>query len=149
MYGSSQEVIGYGLRSSATRSASSRPTRSGPRSGERGPAQIEESRRLWGVPRFDLLQVHNLLAWEEHLPTLFAMKAAGRLALRRHHDVRRAAASTRSSRSCARSRSTSSRSPTTLLDREVEQRILPLARERGIAVIANRPFREGALVRAA
>ena len=34
-----------------------------------------------------------------------------------------------------------------ILDREVESRILPLARDRGIAVIANRPFREGALVR--
>ena len=33
-----------------------------------------------------------------------------------------------------------------LLDREVEERILPLAHERGIAVIANRPFREGALI---
>ncbi|MDB5945712.1 MAG: aldo/keto reductase, partial [Ramlibacter sp.] len=35
-----------------------------------------------------------------------------------------------------------------ILDRQVEQRILPLARERGIAVIANRPFREGALIEA-
>ena len=35
-----------------------------------------------------------------------------------------------------------------LLDREVEERILPLARERGIAVISNRPFSEGALLRA-
>ena len=34
-----------------------------------------------------------------------------------------------------------------IVDREVEARILPLARERGIAVIANRPFREGALLR--
>jgi aryl-alcohol dehydrogenase-like predicted oxidoreductase len=34
-----------------------------------------------------------------------------------------------------------------LLDREVEQRLLPLAQERGIAVIVNRPFREGALLR--
>ncbi len=33
-----------------------------------------------------------------------------------------------------------------LLDREVEQRLLPLAQERGIAVIVNRPFREGALL---
>jgi diketogulonate reductase-like aldo/keto reductase len=34
-----------------------------------------------------------------------------------------------------------------ILDREVEARILPLARERGIAVIANRPFQEGALLK--
>jgi aryl-alcohol dehydrogenase-like predicted oxidoreductase len=34
-----------------------------------------------------------------------------------------------------------------VLDREVEGRILPLARDRGIAVIVNRPFREGALIR--
>jgi aryl-alcohol dehydrogenase-like predicted oxidoreductase len=34
-----------------------------------------------------------------------------------------------------------------VLDREVEARILPLARERGIAVIVNRPFREGDLIR--
>jgi aryl-alcohol dehydrogenase-like predicted oxidoreductase len=34
-----------------------------------------------------------------------------------------------------------------VLDREAEVRLLPLARERGIAVIVNRPFREGALIR--
>jgi aryl-alcohol dehydrogenase-like predicted oxidoreductase len=33
-----------------------------------------------------------------------------------------------------------------VLDREVEQRILPLARERRIAVIVNRPFRQGSLI---
>jgi len=34
-----------------------------------------------------------------------------------------------------------------VLDRDVEDRILPLAQERRIAVIANRPFRQGALIR--
>ena len=44
-----------------------------------GPRQLEESLRLWGVPRFDLLLVHNLLNWEAHLKTLRAWKDAGRV----------------------------------------------------------------------
>ncbi|UUZ70920.1 hypothetical protein LP415_16475 [Polaromonas sp. P1(28)-8] len=44
-----------------------------------GAAQIEMSRRHWRLPRFDLLQVHNLVAWQEQLPLLQAMKAAGQL----------------------------------------------------------------------
>ena len=90
--------------------------------------------------------MHNLLAWEEHLRTLFAMKAAGQVRYvgittsegRRHADVEKIMAS----------------QPLdfvqvsyNVLDREVENRILPLARERGIAVIVNRPFREGDLVK--
>jgi diketogulonate reductase-like aldo/keto reductase len=143
MYGSSQPVIGEGL-------ARLQP---GPRlfSAEKvwtssdGPRQIAESRRLWRVPRFDLLQVHNLLAWQEHLPMLFEMKRKGELRYvgittsegRRHGEVER----------IMRTQPLDFVQVTyNILDREVEQRILPLARERGIAVIANRPFREGALI---
>ena len=64
-------------------------------SGARGREQIEQSRRRWHVARFDLVQVHNLLTWQEHLPTLFAMKAAGQIRYvgittsegRRHRDI--------------------------------------------------------------
>ena len=106
---------------------------------------MEASRQFWGVPRFDLMQVHNLLAWQQHLPKLFEMKAAGRLRYvgittsegRRHAEIEQVMRS----------------QPIdfvqisyNLLDREVEQRILPLAVERGIGVIVNRPFREGALL---
>jgi aryl-alcohol dehydrogenase-like predicted oxidoreductase len=115
-------------------------------SGARGTEQIEASRRFWGVPRFDLLQVHNLLAWEEHLPQLFAMKSAGR--------VRYVGITTSEGRRHAEIEKVMRSQPIdfvqisyNLLDREVEQRILPLARERGIGVIVNRPFREGALLR--
>lgn len=147
MYGSSQPVIGHGL----ARLGGTAPVFAADKvwigSGARGPAQIDASRRHWGVPRFDLLQVHNLLAWEEHLPLLFEMKAAGRLRYvgittsegRRHREIE----------SVMRSQPIDFVQITyNLLDREVEQRILPLAAERGIAVIANRPFREGALLRA-
>ena len=44
-----------------------------------GAVQIESSRKAWGIPRFDLLEVHNLLDWEAHLETLREMKSSGRL----------------------------------------------------------------------
>lgn len=78
MYGSSQGVIGDGLKKlgNANVFSADKVWISSP---ARGPAQIEASRNSWGVPKFDLLQVHNLLAWEEHLRTLAAMKAAGQV----------------------------------------------------------------------
>ncbi len=147
MYGSSQAVIGYGLATLGRPAAPFSADKVWISSGGRGPGQIEESRAHWGVPRFDLLQVHNLLAWEEHLPTLFAMKAEGRLRYvgittsegRRHEELERIMAS----RPLDFVQVTYN-----ALDRQVEERILPLARDRGIAVIANRPFRQGALIRA-
>src|SRR6266480_5461693 len=97
MYGSSQKVIGYGLAKLNGPPSLFSADKVWISSGARGPDQIEASRRFWGVPRFDLLQVHNLLSWEEHLRTLFAMKAAGRVRYvgittsegRRHGEVER------------------------------------------------------------
>jgi len=145
MYGSSQEVIGYGLRKLGKPPQLFSADKVWTSSGAGGPAQIEESRRHWGVPRFDLLEVHNILSWEVHLQTLFAMKAAGRLRYvgvttsegRRHDEIER----------IIRNRPLDFVQVTyNLLDREAEDRILPLARERGIAVIINRPFRKGELI---
>ncbi|MDO9599281.1 MAG: aldo/keto reductase [Azoarcus sp.] len=144
MYGSAQQVIGHGLArlGSGARVFSADKVWIG--SAARGPAQIEESRAAWGVPRFDLLQVHNLLSWEAHLDTLFAMKAAGALRYvgittsegRRHAEFERIM------RSYPLDFVQFSYN---ILDREAEQRLLPLARERGVAVLINRPFRQGAL----
>jgi len=145
MYGSSQGVIGDGLKAIGNANVFS-AEKVWISSGPRGPAQIEASRKFWGVPKFDLLQVHNLLSWEEHLRTLFAMKAAGQLRYvgittsegRRHGDVEK----------IMRVHSLDFvQLSYNVLDREAENRILPLAQERGIAVIVNRPFREGDLVR--
>ncbi len=146
MYGSSQPTIGYGLQKPGNPSALFSAEKVWTSSPASGPGQIERSRSYWGVPRFDLLQVHNLVAWEQHLPALLAMKAAGQVRYvgittsegRRHGDIERIMAS----------------QPIdfvqvtyNVLDREVEARILPLARERRIAVIVNRPVREGHLIR--
>jgi diketogulonate reductase-like aldo/keto reductase len=147
MYGSSQEVIGYGLgKLGSAASALFAADKVWTSPGGRGPAQIEASRLHWGVPRFDLLQVHNLLAWEAHLPTLRAMKEEGRLRYlgvttsegRRHAELER----------IMREEPIDFVQVTyNVLDRTIEERILPLAEERRIGVIVNRPFRQGALIR--
>jgi diketogulonate reductase-like aldo/keto reductase len=147
MYGSSQDVVGYGLAKlrAASRVFAADKVWIGSASG--GPGQVEASRRLWQVPRFDLLQVHNLLSWREHLPMLFAMKAAGQLRYvgittshgRRHDELERIM------RSHPLDVVQLTYNP---VDRGVEQRLLPLALERGIAVIANRPFQQGELLQA-
>jgi diketogulonate reductase-like aldo/keto reductase len=147
MYGSSQAVIGEGLTKLGAAKQVFSADKVWTSSGRNGPRQVEESRGLWNIDRFDLMQVHNLLAWEPHLETLRAMKAEGRLRYigittsegRRHHDVEQI---------MRRQPLDFIQITYNILDREMEQRILPLARERGIAVIANRPFRQGDLIRA-
>ena len=146
MYASAQPVVGYGLAKLGKPpvfAADKVWTSSGPD----GPAQIEESRRHWGIPRFDLMQVHNLLAWEAHLDTLFAMKADGRLrhvgittSEGRRHDLFEEVMRTQPLDFVQLTYN--------ILDREAEERLLPLAAERGMAVIVNRPFRQGALTQA-
>jgi diketogulonate reductase-like aldo/keto reductase len=144
MYGSSQPVIGEGLQKlgmpKSLFSAEKVWTSSD------GAAQIEASRKLWQVPRFDLMQVHNLLAWQEQLALLHEMKKAGR--------VRYVGITTSEGRRHREFEQVMREHPLDFVqltynpvDREAEQRLLPLARERGIAVLANRPFQEGALLR--
>lgn len=144
MYGSSEAVVGYGLRRLGYPKGLFSATKVWTPSGSAGVSQIAESRRLWGVKRFDLLQVHNLVAWREHLDTLFAMKEAGSLRYvgittshgRRHRELE----------AIMRSHPIDFVQATyNAVDREVEERI-PLAAERGIAFIANRPYRSGSLI---
>lgn len=146
MYGSSQPVTGHALRKLGhpVQLFSAEKVWTG--SGARARAQIESSRQHWGVARFDLVQVHNLLAWQEHLPLLFEMKAAGL--------VRYVGITTSEGRRHREFEEVMRRHPLDFVqltynvaDREAEARLLPLARDRGIGVIVNRPFREGALVR--
>jgi len=143
MYGSSQPVIGHGLAK-----LGAPPVFSADKvwTSSNGPAQIEQSRRYWGVPRFDLLQVHNLVAWRDHLKTLYAIKEAGELRYvgittseGRRHDL---------FEEIMRSEPLDFVQLTyNIVDREAEERLLPLARDRGMAVIVNRPFQQGDLTR--
>jgi diketogulonate reductase-like aldo/keto reductase len=146
MYGSSQPVIGYGLKKLGSPEVLFSAEKVWTSSPDEGPAQIEQSRRYWGVPRFDLVQVHNLVGWEAHLETLFAMKADRRL--------RYVGISTSEGRRHDLFEEIMRAQPLDFvqltynpIDREAEARLLPLAAERGIAVIVNRPFQQGELTR--
>lgn len=144
MYGSSQATIGHGLEALGRRGTVFSADKVWTGDGAEGRGQIGRSAALWRVPRFDLVQVHNLVAWDAHLDTLAAMKEAGEVRHvgittshgRRHNELEKIMAARR---------------PDFVqltynpADREAEDRLLPAARDLGIAVIVNRPFRRGQL----
>ena len=113
---------------------------------ELGAQQIENSRQLWQRPRLDVMQVHNLLQYDGHIRTLRDMKARGAVTQigittshgRRHADVARIIETDDSLDTVQFTYN--------IADREAEARLLPLAAERGLTVIINRPFRRGALI---
>jgi len=144
MYGSAEDVIGYGLDKLGPQQGLFSATKVWTPFGDNAADQVATSERLWGIKPFDLMQIHNLVSWREHLETLLEMKEQGRIRYigvttshgRRHGELERIMET----------------QPIdfvqltyNVLDRAPEQRLLPMARERGIAVIANRPFRRGAL----
>ena len=141
MYGSSEAVIGAELKRPPGARAFS-ATKVWTVGGLPGRRQMAHSRSLWGVERFDLMQVHNLLDWQAHWPVLREMKAAGRVRYigmttshgRRHDDLEEI---------LRRERLDFVQLTYNLNDRDVESRLLPLAAERGVAVIVNRPFDGG------
>jgi diketogulonate reductase-like aldo/keto reductase len=145
MYGSSMDVIGYGLAKLGRRGTVFAVDKVWTPFVADGADQMEESRRRWGIPRFDLMQVHNLVDVEEHLPMLFAKKAAG--------DIRYVGITTSEGRRHAEFEKIMRHHPLDFIqvsynirNRSAEERILPLARDRGIAVIANRPFQQSQLI---
>ncbi|MDD3518658.1 MAG: aldo/keto reductase [Chromatiales bacterium] len=147
MYGSAEDVIGWCLPRVRGRAALFSATKVWTPGRAMGIAQMEKSRELWGVERFDLMQVHNLLDWETHLDTLRGWKSEGRVRYvgvttshgRRHDELER----------IMRTQPIDFVQFTyNIADREAERRLLPLAAERGIAVIVNRPFRRAGLFHA-
>jgi len=70
MYNSSQEVIGQLLPRVKGKKNLFAATKVWIKGKEKGIKQMEESRQLWGIKNFDLMQIHNLLDWQTHLETL-------------------------------------------------------------------------------
>ncbi|BDW87947.1 aldo/keto reductase [Thalassospira tepidiphila] len=142
MYGSAQDVIGYGLDKLGARDrvfSTDKVWTAGD-----GAEQIAETSDRWKVEQFDLLQVHNLLGINENLPLLFHMKDEGQL---RHVGVTTSHGRRTEDLIAVMKNERLDFVQVTYnpIDRKVEDYLLPLAYDRGIAVIVNRPFRGGSL----
>lgn len=144
MYGSSQNTVGYGLDKLKARDRVFSADKIWTRNGDEGREQSRESASLWQIERFDLLQVHNLVSWQAHLDTLKAMRDEGAV-----RTIGITTSHGRRHRECERIMAAEPIDFVQLtynpVDREAEDRLLPLAREKGIGVIVNRPFQRGAL----
>jgi len=145
MYGSAEDVIGYCLAQLPPQDNLFTATKVWTLSKPLGERQMQASKRLWKVEKFDLMQIHNLLDWQAHLETLNEWKANGQLKYsgittshgRRHEEF----ASIMTNQTLDFAQFTYN-----IVDREVEKKLLPLAADRGMAVIINRPFRRGELI---
>lgn len=146
MYGSAPDVIGYALERLGIPASLFSAEKVWSPAGGTAREQVAELEKRWGVKRFDLVQVHNLTDWRDHLATLREMKAAGEIGYigittshgRRHREFEQVMASEDID---------FAQLTYNITHREAEQRLLPLAREKGIAVIANRPYDGGALIK--
>jgi len=111
---------------------------------EAGTRQMEESFRRMKVERMDLMQIHNLLDWRTHLSTLKQWKAAGRIryiGITHYHS----GAYAELERLIKTKDFEFVQFNYSIAEREAEERILPLARDSGVAVIVNRPFAQASL----
>jgi aryl-alcohol dehydrogenase-like predicted oxidoreductase len=144
MYGESETVLGDLSATLGARDRLFMATKVWTTGRASGVRQMNESFRRLRTERMDLMQVHNLQDWRTHLQTLRAWKEQGRV---RYIGI------THYTESAYDELERVMRAETldfvqvnySIAERAAETRILPLARERGVAVLINRPFAKGGL----
>jgi diketogulonate reductase-like aldo/keto reductase len=146
MYGRSEEVVGALAATLGIQTKLFLATKVWTSGKTAGLRQMEDSLRKLHATRIDLMQVHNLVDVDTHLETLAAWKREGRVRYvgvthytAGHHDAVARIIAARPVDFVQINYSVG--------EREAESRLLPLARERGVAVLANRPFAGGDLFR--
>jgi len=147
MYGRAEAVTGDLVAETAVRPRVFLATKVWTSGRGAGLAQMQRSADLLKSPVIDLMQIHNLLDWRTHLATLRALKADGKIRYIgiTHYTTGSLSELARILASepgidfvqCAYSLGT----------RAAETALLPIAAERGVAVIVNRPFEDGSLFR--
>ena len=142
MYGEAEGSLAVALR--GRREQAVLATKIWARSLEEGRHQF--ARQLEWYGRVEIEQVHNLVAWQEHLPWLEAERERGRIGRIgvTHYDPN---AFDELARALRTGRFDAVQLPLNPLERECERVLLPLAAELGMPVIAMRPFADGLLLR--
>lgn len=146
MYGRAETSVGEVLRANGRRAEAFLATKVWTQGREAGIRQMQQSFERLATSRVDLMQVHNLVDWGTHLATLRGLQAEGR--------VRYVGISHYTS-SAYRDVAKVLESETldflqinySAEDRSAEDRLLPLARDKGVAVLVNMPFGGGGLLR--
>lgn len=143
MYSSAEAVLG-GLLTPQMHEHAFLATKVWTRGEASGIEQMTHSAQLLKTQRLDLIQVHNLRDLDTHLKTLRAWKDSGRVRYIgvTHYTV---GAHADLARVLERGKLDFVQFNYSPLTRDAEQRLLPLAAERGVAVLVNRPFEDGAL----
>jgi aryl-alcohol dehydrogenase-like predicted oxidoreductase len=145
MYGRAEETAGELLAARNLRSKAFIATKVWTQGKQAGTAQMENSFRLLRTDCIDLMQIHNLVDWRTHLPTLRHLKEQGKI---RYIGITHYTSSAYDAVEAALKAETFDflQINYALDDRDAEKRILPLARDRGVAVLCNRPFGGGGLL---
>ncbi|MDZ7783534.1 MAG: aldo/keto reductase [Halioglobus sp.] len=148
MYGRAEARVGDVLRAMEPRPEVFAATKVWTTGRQEGIEQMEQSARRMGVERFDLIAVHNLQDWRTHLDTLQRWKEEGR--------VRYVGITTSHGRDHREFIEVMKSQPLDFVqfsynidNRIAEETLLPLAADRGIATMINRPYQRGSLFAAA
>ena len=143
MYSTAEAVLGA-LLSAPMHARAFLATKVWTRGEQAGSQQMQRSAQLLHTGKLDLIQVHNLLDLDVQLRTLRAWKEQGKV---RYIGVTHYTVSAYPDliRVLERERLDFVQFNYSPVTRTAEKRLLPLAAERGTAVLVNRPFEDGAL----
>jgi diketogulonate reductase-like aldo/keto reductase len=146
MYGSAEAVTGALVKQAANKQDIFTATKVWTDGKREGIEQMERSMQRLGVEQIDLMQIHNLRDWQTHIDTLVDWKTEGR--------IRYIGITTSHGRDHDELEEILQQLPLdfvqfsyNILNRTAEQRLLPIAREKGIATLINRPYQRGSLFR--
>jgi diketogulonate reductase-like aldo/keto reductase len=144
MYGRAEGVVGDLAAALELRQSLFLATKVWTSGREAGIRQMEESFRLMKTQTMDLMQIHNLVDWKTHTATLKEWKKQGRvryIGITHYHE----GAYDELERLIKSRDYDFVQLNYSIAEREAEASVLPLARDLGVAVIANRPFAKASL----